>query len=224
MNEQEELKEKVKNMSPEELRKFQKEQCIFCHIIKGEVQSKKIYEDDKCTAILDINPANPGHLLLLPKEHYAIMPQIPDEIIIHLSKITKDLSAICLKAFKAEGTTIFIANGLAAGQKAQHFMVHIIPRMDNDGLNLILDENDISKEELNKIKIPILKKINEIFNIKQESIEEKNEEIEVGEKEKPTEKDELDIKEVAKKVMESSKPKRFSKEDIDLDKISELFK
>ncbi|MBW2985470.1 HIT domain-containing protein [Candidatus Woesearchaeota archaeon] len=224
MNEQEELKEKVKNMSPEELRKFQKEQCIFCHIIKGEVQSKKIYEDDKCTAILDINPANPGHLLLLPKEHYAIMQQIPDEIIIHLSKITKDLSAICLKAFKAEGTTIFIANGLAAGQKAQHFMVHIIPRMDNDGLNLILDENDISKEELNKIKIPILKKINEIFNIKQESIEEKNEEIEVGEKEKPTEKDELDIKEIAKKVMESSKPKRFSKEDIDLDKISELFK
>jgi histidine triad (HIT) family protein len=211
-------------MSPEELRKFQKEQCIFCHIIKGEVQSKKIYEDDKCTAILDINPANPGHLLLLPKEHYAIMQQIPDEIIIHLSKITKDLSAICLKAFKAEGTTIFIANGLAAGQKAQHFMVHIIPRMDNDGLNLILDENDISKEELNKIKIPILKKINEIFNIKQESIEEKNEEIEVGEKEKPTEKDELDIKEIAKKVMESSKPKRFSKEDIDLDKISELFK
>ena len=80
MNEQEELKEKVKNMSPEELRKFQKEQCIFCHIIKGDVQSRKVYEDEVCIAILDINPANPGHLLLLPKEHYAIMPQITDEI------------------------------------------------------------------------------------------------------------------------------------------------
>ena len=146
MDEQEELKEKVKNMSPEELRKFQKEQCVFCHIIKGDVQSRKIYEDDNCLAILDINPANPGHLLLLPKEHYAIMPQIPDDIISYLAKITKDLSAICLKTFKAEGTNIFIANGLVAGQKAQHFMVHIIPRMDNDGLNLNLNENTISNE------------------------------------------------------------------------------
>ena len=135
MNEQEELKEKLKNMSPEELRKFQKEQCIFCHIIKGEVQSRKIYEDDNCLAILDINPANPGHILLLPKEHNAIMPQIQDDILIYLAKITKDLSAICLKAFKAEGTNIFIANGLAAGQKAQHFMIHIIPRKTNDNLN-----------------------------------------------------------------------------------------
>ena len=212
MNEQEELKEKVKNMSPEELRKFQKEQCIFCHIIKGDVQSRKVYEDEVCLAILDITPANPGHLLLLPKEHYAIMPQITDDILSHLSKITKDLSAICLKAFKAEGTNIFIANGLAAGQKAQHFMVHIIPRMDNDGLKLILDENNFSKEDINKIKIPILKKVNDIFNIKQE----------IEEESKPEE-EKVDLEEVAKKVLVSSEPKKISKEDIDLDKISKLF-
>ena len=221
MDEQEEIKEKLKNMSPEELRKFQKEQCIFCHIIKGEVQSRKIYEDDNCLAILDINPANPGHILLLPKEHYAIMPQIPDDIIIYLSKITKDLSAICLKAFKAEGTNIFIANGLAAGQKAQHFMIHIIPRMDNDGLNLNLNEKEIQKEELKKIKIPILKKINEIFNIKQEKEEESE-----GKEEKK-----INLEAVAKKVLSSSKPKSLEAEKssknkggIDLDKISELFK
>lgn len=219
MNEQEELKEKLKNMSPEELRKFQKEQCIFCHIIKGDVQSRKVYEDENCIAILDINPANPGHILLISKEHYAIMPQIPDDILIYLAKITKDLSAICLKAFKAEGTNIFIANGLAAGQKAQHFMIHIIPRMDNDGLNLNLNENNIQKEELEKIKIPILNKINEIFNIKQEN-------------EKGSEEEEkIDLETVAKKVLSSSKPRSLEEEKssknkggIDLDKISELFK
>ncbi len=62
-----ELQEKIKNMSPEELKEFQKQQCIFCQIISGKVASKKIYEDEKCIAILDINPANPGHLLLMPK-------------------------------------------------------------------------------------------------------------------------------------------------------------
>ena len=69
-----ELQEKIKNMSPEELKEFQKKQCVFCQIISGKVQSKKVYDDEKCIAILDINPANPGHVLLLPKEHYSIMP------------------------------------------------------------------------------------------------------------------------------------------------------
>src|SRR3990167_3381355 len=73
------LQEKIKSMSPEELKEFQKKQCIFCQIIAGKVQSKKIYEDDKVIALLGINPANPGHILLLTKEHYSIMPQIPDD-------------------------------------------------------------------------------------------------------------------------------------------------
>ena len=66
-----ELEEKIKNMSPEELREFQKQQCIFCQIIAGKVPAKKVYEDEHCVAVLDINPAAKGHLLLIPK---IIMP------------------------------------------------------------------------------------------------------------------------------------------------------
>ena len=69
--------EKIKNMSPEELQELQRQQCIFCQIISSKIPSKKIYEDSTCLAVLDINPAAKGHLLLLPKEHYAIMPQVP---------------------------------------------------------------------------------------------------------------------------------------------------
>ena len=132
----EELREKMKNMSPEELQKLQKEQCIFCHIVSGKVASKKIYEDEQCIAILDINPANPGHILIIPKEHYAIMPLIPDETIRHMAMVSKAMSQVILKALKAGGTTVFIANGAVAGQRAQHFMIHVIPRkeMDNVGL------------------------------------------------------------------------------------------
>ena len=95
-----ELEEKLKNMSPEELREFQKQQCVFCQIIAGKIPSKMVFDDEQCVAVLDINPASPGHLLLLPKEHYAIMPQVPEELLNHLTIISKKLSQILLRALK----------------------------------------------------------------------------------------------------------------------------
>jgi len=92
------MQEKLKQMSPEELKEFQKKQCIFCQIIAGNVQSKKIYEDERAVAILDINPANPGHTILLTKEHYSIMPQLPDEEVAHIFRLVKSLSNSMLRA------------------------------------------------------------------------------------------------------------------------------
>ncbi len=224
MSEQEDLQEKLKNMSPEELRKFQKEQCIFCHIVSGKVQSKKIYEDDKCLAILDINPANPGHILLLPKEHYAIMPQIPDDILGHMSMITKALSSACLKAFKASGTNIFIANGIVAGQKAQHFMIHIIPRMEKDALNFTLPENKTNETDLTKLKQIMTKKVNELFGLKPEK-----EEPETKQKIKQTLPKKTSKKESNSKISSPKKKKETKKKSTkktkgaNLDDIAKLF-
>lgn len=145
------LQEKIKNMSPEELKEFQKKQCIFCQIIEGKVQSKKIFEDNIAYAILDINPANPGHILLLPKEHYTIMPQVPEDELNHIFMLAKSLSNALLRGIGAQGTNIIVANGVAAGQRAQHFMVHIIPRMDKDGLQFTVPQNEIPEAELNEI-------------------------------------------------------------------------
>ncbi|MBI2662233.1 HIT domain-containing protein [Candidatus Woesearchaeota archaeon] len=144
------LEEKLKNMSPEELAKLQKQQCIFCQIISRKIPTKKIFEDEKCLAILDINPAAKGHLLLIPKEHYAIMPQVPEELLNHLTTISKKLSQILLRALKVSGTNIFIANGPAAGQRAQHFLVHIIPRKELDKI-MDWDEKLITKEYQHQI-------------------------------------------------------------------------
>jgi histidine triad (HIT) family protein len=161
-----ELQEKVKNMSPEELKEFQKQQCIFCHIVSGKVQSKKIYEDDKVIGILDINPSNPGHILLLPKEHFQIMPLVPEDIISHLFIATKKLSQACLKALKCQGTTIFVANGMVAGQKAQHFMVHIIPRMEDDELSpLNLSEGKVTKKKQKELYNKLKPRVNHLFSV-----------------------------------------------------------
>ena len=83
------LMEKLKNMSPEELKDFQKKQCIFCQIVGGKMEAKMVFEDDNVIAVLDINPANMGHILVMPKEHYAIMPQIPDDEMVLMSTLSR---------------------------------------------------------------------------------------------------------------------------------------
>ncbi len=145
------LQEKIQQMSPEELKEFQKKQCIFCQIIAGKVQSKKVYEDDKVMAILDINPANPGHMLLLTKEHYSIMPQIPEDEVAYVFLVAKSLSNSLLRGVDAQGTNIIVANGVAAGQRSQHFMVHIIPRKENDGINFVLPQKTMGQQEIEEI-------------------------------------------------------------------------
>ncbi|MDP3698151.1 MAG: HIT domain-containing protein [Nanoarchaeota archaeon] len=150
--------EKIKNMDPEELQELQRQQCIFCQIVTGKIPSKKAYEDSACLAILDINPAAKGHILLLPKEHYAIMPQVPEKVLGHLSTVAKNLSQVLLKVLRADGTTIFIANGAAAGQRAQHFMIHLIPRKTGDGV-LPAEEGLVGTEMAAKVKAAIEQKL-----------------------------------------------------------------
>lgn len=128
------------------------EKCLFCEIKAGTQPSKKIYEDDKVTAILDIKPLNPGHILLFPKEHYSLMNEIPEDLKAHLFMIAKFLSHACLKGMGCQGTNIFLASGAAAGQKAQHSIIHIIPRFENDKITSFeLAKNEIPEEEYGKI-------------------------------------------------------------------------
>ena len=125
--------------SQEEIEKrieLMKQNCIFCKIIKGEIDAKKIYEDDICIAIFDVNPATKGHTLLMPKEHYMMMPMVPDEVIGHLGVISQYITDLLKETFSAKEVTSLIANGTAAGQQSQHFLMHVIPRYENDGFDL----------------------------------------------------------------------------------------
>jgi len=220
-----ELQEKIKKMTPEELKKFQMQNCIFCHIISGKVASKKVYEDDKCMALLDINPANPGHILLLPKEHYAIMPLIPDDTIQHLFMISKQLSAALLRALQSHGTNIFVANGAAAGQKAQHFMLHIIPRMENDGLNFDIKGNKISEKDMNALSKILAEKISKDMGIKvpeQKKEEPVQQEIKKEEVQEVSIEDNKELKKAVKKPKEKTVKKAVKSEHVTLDDIANL--
>ncbi|MGC9310767.1 MAG: HIT domain-containing protein [Candidatus Aenigmatarchaeota archaeon] len=127
--------------SPEDV----KAACPFCKIVKGEIPSKKVYEEDKLVAALDINPKSPGHTLLMPKEHYPILPVLPADVFCELFAAAKKLSVACSKAVDANFSNIFIANGAAAGQQSQHFMVHIIPNKVKGGFEIPLDGADTAQ-------------------------------------------------------------------------------
>jgi len=211
------LQEKIKRMSPEELKEFQKKQCIFCQIIAGKVQSRKVYEDEHVLAILDVNPANPGHILIMPREHYSIMPQIPSDEVGHIFLVTKALSNASLRALEVQGSNIVVANGVAAGQRAQHFMVHLIPRKDNDDINFQIPQKTLSEEELQKIKYALSEslgtKTEETEKIAPVPIvprEKKVVEAEVKEEKKPTVKKNRIVK--AKKRVKKETHKHKKKE------------
>ncbi len=141
--------EELSNMSEEEIAELQKKNCIFCKIVNGEVPSKKVYEDDKILSIMDIRPATKGHILVLPKEHYPVLPVIPQETSKHMFKLTKDLCASIRKGLPSLGTTVFMANGAVAGQQSPHFLFHIIPRDSGDGLDqFTLAEKSVDQSQL----------------------------------------------------------------------------
>lgn len=224
-----ELQEKIKNMSPEQLLQLQKQQCIFCQIIAGKIPSKKIYEDQWCLAVLDINPAAKGHVLILPKEHYAIMPQVPDEPLAYLFAAAKKISQALLRSLKMSGTNVFIANGLAAGQKSQHFMLHLIPRKEGDKL-FEAEEKLVESDTRTKVKVAIESKLNQVLGIKKEvvEVEEKKGLRKIVEKKTEVEEEKISepkSKEPVKKSQkkEKAQPSRKS-EDVSLDDIANLFK
>ena len=158
--------EDLKNMSPEELREYQKKNCLFCNIIIGKVNSKKVYEDDTCIGILDINPANPGHVVLMPKEHYAVLPMMPESEYAKMMIAAKRVSTALLRSVKAEGINMFIANGAVAGQKSPHAMIHLIPRKEGDNIIAFnLPENDIASEDQEKLHIIVKTQVNNMFGI-----------------------------------------------------------
>jgi len=129
------------------------QECIFCKIIKGEIPCNKVYEDETSFAFLDIKPVNFGHTLIIPKEHFENIYDLPEDTAAHLIKIAKKIS-MALKKLGADGTNITTNNGEAAGQVVFHSHIHLIPRFINDGLShwpTKTYKNEESKEELKKI-------------------------------------------------------------------------
>jgi len=134
----------------EVITQFENPQCPFCLMVEGKIQAIKIYEDRDFLAVLEIKPANEGHTILMIKRHINQIYSLSYEELENLSKIIKKLSFAFSKTYGS--FNILISEGEAAGQRFDHFVVNIIPRLTNDSVNISWQSVQVDQKELEKIK------------------------------------------------------------------------
>ena len=130
--------------------------CLFCKIITGEIPGYKVYEDEYTLAFLDINPVNPGHTLVVPKKHVVNIEQADEEILCRVMKTVKKVGLSLKNNLGAPGYNLGLNNDPVAGQLVPHLHIHVVPRLESDGLSLWPQrpyQPGQAEEVLNKIKI-----------------------------------------------------------------------
>ena len=131
------------------------ENCIFCKIAAGEIPSTTLYEDDDFRVILDIEPASKGHALILPKEHYANLYELDDELAAKALVLAKKMVTKLTKILECDGYNVLQNNGTAAGQTVFHFHMHLVPRYKDDTVKMEWKPGKLTDE----VKSEILAKI-----------------------------------------------------------------
>lgn len=125
--------------------------CIFCKIANGEIPSATLYEDEEFRVILDVGPASKGHALILPKKHAANLFELPDETAAKAMVLAKKLAGTLKEGLHADGLNVVQNNGEAAGQTVFHFHMHLIPRYENDTVNVTWTPGDLTEEDKKEI-------------------------------------------------------------------------
>ena len=136
---------------------MKKDDCIFCKLANGVFPTNSIYEDDDFNVILDAAPANPGHALILPKEHFADVFEIDEEILGKAMILAKKIAKRQLEVLKCDGVNIIQNNKEAAGQSVLHYHLHVIPRFLGDNQKMLWTpkeaEDEAQKQMCEKLRI-----------------------------------------------------------------------
>lgn len=121
--------------------------CIFCKLANGDIPTNMIYEDELFAVIMDASPASKGHALILPKEHYANVYELPEETAAAAFVLAKKLAGKISAALGCDGMNILQNNGTAAGQTVFHFHMHLIPRYESGSDFITWNQAELSEEE-----------------------------------------------------------------------------
>jgi histidine triad (HIT) family protein len=109
-------------------------QCVFCEILAGRLPSSLVWQDEVCFAFMDIQPVNPGHVLVVPRRHVACLADLKPREGAHMFRAAQRIAdAVRHSQVRCEGINLFLADGAAAGQDVFHVHLHVIPRYRGDG-------------------------------------------------------------------------------------------
>ena len=127
---------------------MREDNCIFCKIANGDIPSKTLYEDDECRVILDLGPATKGHALILPKNHYANLFELPENEAEHVMVVAKRMASRMMEKLQCDGFNLVQNTGETAGQSVFHFHMHLIPRYKWDNQLIGWKPMQATQEEL----------------------------------------------------------------------------
>jgi histidine triad (HIT) family protein len=126
--------------------------CIFCRISTGEIPSALVLATPMAVAFLDINPVNPGHLLLVPRAHHASLDDLPDDVAARTCTLLPRLCRAVRKATGADGLNVIVNLGAVAGQTVDHVHWHIIPRHNGDDVRWPWPHVSYTEDELTQMR------------------------------------------------------------------------
>lgn len=127
------------------------ENCVFCRIVRGEIAAAIVYQDELAIAFMDIGSINPGHMLVAAKAHVENIYGVDDRLAEAMMRATTRVARAVKIAIKPRGLSLFQANEAAGGQTVFHVHIHVIPRLDGDGLNLAWPARNPPREELDQV-------------------------------------------------------------------------
>ena len=130
---------------------MKKDDCIFCKLANGDIPTNTLYEDDCVRVIFDAEPAAEGHVLILSKEHFDNIYELDDDTAGHVFKVAKKIATAMNKTLDMDGLNVVQNNGEAAGQTVFHFHMHIIPRHNDDTVNVGWEKHKVSSERIKDI-------------------------------------------------------------------------
>lgn len=125
--------------------------CIFCKIANGQIPSAAVFEDENFKVILDLGPASKGHALIIPKEHYANIFDMPDPLLQKAYTLAKKMAAQLKDTLECDGINILQNNGEAAGQTVFHFHIHLIPRRTKDHIGITWKPGTLTEQDKEEI-------------------------------------------------------------------------
>lgn len=136
-----------------------KDDCIFCKIAKGDIPSATVYESNDVRVFLDVAPANKGHALIVPKEHYDNIFQLDAETAAKIFSMATVVAKAIKEETNCEGLNVVQNNGEVAGQTVNHFHLHLIPRFKDDGVKVTWTQKETEPEEQNQLAKALRKRI-----------------------------------------------------------------
>ncbi|MEE8198543.1 MAG: HIT family protein [Thermoplasmata archaeon] len=115
-------------------------ECVFCGIVAGGIEGSFVYEDDHVVAFLDINPVNPGHLMVIPRAHTRLLGDMDEETGTQVFRVAQRLAqSLRESGLRCEGINLFLADGEAAFQEVPHLHLHVFPRFKGDAFRIDAD-------------------------------------------------------------------------------------